>query len=224
MTISSWPRDERPREKLLIRGPAALSDAELLAIFLRTGMRGKSAVALARELLIEYGNLRTLLAVDRQTFCASPGLGSAKYAQLQAVLEMAKRHQRETLARQDALTSPAQTQAYLQARLSDYPHEVFACLFLDNRHRVIEYEELFRGTIDGASVHPREVVRRALHHNAAALILAHNHPSGVAEPSEADRRITHRLGDALALVDVRVLDHVVVAAGTFVSMAEQGLL
>jgi len=224
MAINNWPRDERPREKLLIRGPAALSDAELLAIFLRTGVRGKSAVSLARDLLLEYGDLRALLAADLPTFCRSHGLGNAKYAQLQAVLEMAKRHQRETLARQDTLTSPAHTHAYLQARLSGYPNEVFACLFLDNRHRVIEYEELFRGTIDGASVHPREVVRRALHHNAAALILAHNHPSGVAEPSAADRNITHRLRDALALVDVRVLDHVVVAAGTFVSMAEQGLL
>jgi len=224
MSINNWPRDERPREKLLARGANALSDAELVAIFLRTGVRGKSAVSLARDLLLEYGNLRALLAADHRTFCASHGLGNAKYAQLQAVLEMAKRHQREILAREDALTSPALTQAYLQARLSDYPHEVFACLFLDNRHRVIDYEELFRGTIDGASVHPREVVRRALHHNAAALILAHNHPSGVAEPSEADHRITLRLSDALALVDVRVLDHVVVAAGTFVSMAEQGLL
>jgi len=224
MAINNWPRDERPREKLLLRGPAALSDAELLAIFLRTGVPGKSAVALARDLLCEFGNLRALLGADRRRFCASHGLGNAKYAQLQAVLEMARRHQRETLARQDTLTSPAQAQAYLQARLSDYPQEVFACLFLDNRHRVIEYEELFRGTIDGASVHPREVVRRALHHNAAALILAHNHPSGIAEPSEADRRITRRLGDALALVDVRVLDHVVVAAGTFISMAEHGLV
>ncbi|MCB1851627.1 MAG: DNA repair protein RadC [Gammaproteobacteria bacterium] len=224
MTISSWPKDERPREKLLLRGATALSDAELLAIFLRTGIPGKSAVSLARDLLREYGSLRALLALDRHAFCASRGLGSAKYAQLQAVLEMARRHQREVLARQDALTSPAQARAYLQARLSHYPHEVFACLFLDNRHRVIEYEELFRGTIDGASVHPREVVRRALHHNAAALILAHNHPSGVAEPSEADRCITRRLSDTLALIDVRVLDHVVVAAGSYVSMAERGLV
>ncbi|HXK55383.1 MAG: DNA repair protein RadC [Gammaproteobacteria bacterium] len=224
MAINNWPRDDRPREKLLTRGPAALSDAELLAIFLRTGVRGKSAVSLARDLLLEYGDLRALLAADRATFCASRGLGNAKYAQLQAVLEMARRHQRETLARRDVLTSPSHTRAYLEARLSGYPNEVFACLFLDNRHRVIEYEELFRGTIDGASVYPREVVRRALYHNAAALILAHNHPSGVAEPSTADRSITLRLRDALALVDVRVLDHVVVAAGTFASMAERGLL
>ncbi len=224
MAIKNWPRDERPREKLLIRGPAALSDAELLAIFLRTGVRGKCAVSLARDLLLEFGNLRALLAADCPTFCRSYGLGSAKYAQLQAVLEMAKRHQRETLSREDALTSPDQAHAYLQARLSGYPNEVFACLFLDNRHRVIEYEELFRGTIDGASVHPREVVRHALHHNAAALILAHNHPSGVAEPSAADLSITHRLRDALALVDVRVVDHVVVAVGSFVSMAQRGLL
>jgi len=224
MSINDWPKNERPREKLLLRGPAALSDAELLAIFLRTGIPGKSAVSLARDLLLQFGNLRALLAADRKSFCAELGLGNAKYALLQAVLEMGKRHQREILVRQNALTSPAQTNAYLQARLADYPHEVFACLFLDNRHRVIEFEELFRGTIDGASVHPREVVRRALFHNAAAIILAHNHPSGVAEPSQADRNITHRLCEALALVDVRVLDHVVVAAGTSVSLAERGLL
>jgi len=224
MSINDWPKNERPREKLLLRGPAALSDAELLAIFLRTGIPGKSAVSLARDLLLQFGNLRALLAADRKSFCAGLGIGNAKYALLQAVLEMGKRHQREILVRQNALTSPAQTNAYLQARLADYPHEVFACLFLDNRHRVIEFEELFRGTIDGASVHPREVVRRALFHNAAAIILAHNHPSGVAEPSQADRNITHRLCEALALVDVRVLDHVVVAAGTSVSLAERGLL
>jgi DNA repair protein RadC len=222
MAIRDWPAAERPREKLLERGAGALSDAELLAIFLRTGVKGKSAVDLARDLLTEYGSLRLLLAADRHRFCASPGLGEAKYTQLQAVLEMGRRHLRETLERGDALTSPAATRAYLSSRLREYPNEVFACLFLDNRHRVIEYEELFRGTIDGASVHPREVVRRALSHNAAALILAHNHPSGVAEPSEADRRITRRIREALELVDIRVLDHIIVGDGTLTSLAELG--
>ncbi len=224
MAITDWPASERPREKLLSRGPGSLSDAELLAIFLRTGVPGKSAVDLARDLLTEHGSLRHLLAAEQNRFCASRGLGLAKYAQLQAVLEMARRHLREGLARTDVLTSPDQTRAYLQTRLSDYPYEVFACLFLDNRHRVIEYEELFQGSIDGANVHPREVVRRALLHNAAALILAHNHPSGVAEPSQADLRITQRLKDALSLIDVRVLDHVVVGAGEITSLAERGLM
>ena len=224
MAISDWPAEERPREKLLNMGPSALSDAELLAIFLRTGIKGRSAVDLARDLLGEYGSLRRLLGADRHSFCASKGLGTAKYVLLQAVLEMSKRHLREKLSRESAISNPGQTRDYLNARLAGYPHEVFACLFLDNRHRVIEYEELFRGTIDGASVHPREVVRRAIAHNAAALILTHNHPSGVAEPSEADRQITRRLQEALALIDVRVLDHIVVAAGETVSLAERGLM
>jgi DNA repair protein RadC len=224
MAITDWPTDERPREKLLQRGAAALSDAELLAIFLRTGVSGRTAVDLARDLLDEHGSLRNLLAADQERFCTSHGLGQAKYVQLQAVLEMGRRHLRETLERGDALTSPQGTRHYLSARLRDYPHEVFACLFLDSRHRVIEYEELFRGTIDGASVHPREVVRRAMTHNAAALILAHNPPSGVAEPSQSDTHITQRLKDALALVDVRVLDHIIVGDGEMTSLAERGLL
>jgi len=224
MAISDWPAEERPREKLLNLGPSALSDAELLAIFLRTGSKGRSAVALARDLLREHGSLRGLLGADQKSFCASKGLGTAKFVQLQAVLEMSRRHLREKLSRDSAITNPGQTRDYLSIRLAGYPHEVFACLFLDNRHRVIEFEELFRGTIDGASVHPREVVRRAIAHNAAAIILTHNHPSGVAEPSEADRRITRRLQEALALIDVRVLDHIVVAAGESVSLAERGLM
>jgi DNA repair protein RadC len=224
MAIRDWPAGERPREKLLARGATALSDAELLAIFLRTGISGKSAVDLARELLQAFGGLRPLLAAEHGAFCAAPGLGDAKYAQLQAVLEMGRRHLFEELAHGPALTSPATCRAYLQARLASHPNEVFACLFLDSRHRVIACEELFHGTINGASVHPREVVRRALAHNAAALILAHNHPSGVAEPSRADIQLTARLRDALALVDVRVLDHLVVAAGDWASLAERGLL
>jgi DNA repair protein RadC len=223
-TIRDWPAGERPREKLLQRGPAALSDAELLAIFLRTGVNGKTAVDLARELLQTFGGLRPLLEADQTAFCAQHGLGQAKFAQLQTVLEMARRHLHEQLQREDALENPAATRRYLASRLRHYPHEVFACLFLDNRHRVIVFEELFRGTIDGASVHPREVVRRALQHNAAALILAHNHPSGVAEPSRADVQLTRRLVDALALVDVRVLDHLVIGDGEGTSLAERGLI
>ncbi|HHH40039.1 MAG TPA: JAB domain-containing protein [Sedimenticola sp.] len=224
MGINDWPAQERPREKLLQRGPSALTDAELLAIFLRTGVTGSSAVDLARHLLSEYGGLRPLLTAERQRFCASRGLGEAKYAQLQAVMEMARRQLRESLSRIDTLSNPKQTRQYLQTQLAGHPHEVFACLFLDNRHRVIEYEELFRGTIDGASVHPREIVRRTLLHNAAALILAHNHPSGVAEPSPADRAITQRIKEALALIDVRVLDHIIVGDGRTLSFAEQGML
>lgn len=224
MSIRDWPAPERPRERLLARGAQSLSDAELLAIFLRTGVKGKSAVDLARDLLHRFGSLRRLLAADRTAFCAAPGLGTAKYAQLQAVLEMGRRHLSERLERGHPLASPAQSADFLQARLRDLPYEVFAVLFLDNRHRVLAFEELFRGTIDGASIHPREVVRRALQHNAAAVILSHNHPSGVAEPSQADLRITSRLRDALGLIDVRVLDHLVVGDGDCCSLAERGLL
>jgi len=225
MPITDWPDDERPREKLLQRGPESLSDAELLAIFLRTGIRGKTAVDLARDLLKEFGSLRALLESDFERFRQSPGLGMAKYAQLQAVLEMARRHLRQTLERQSALTSPDLTRQFLAAKMRAYPHEVFACLLLDNQHRVIEFRELFRGTIDGASVYPREVVKTALAYNAAAVIFAHNHPSGVAEPSEADRLITHRLKQALNLVDIRVLDHFLVGDGDRAySFAENGLL
>lgn len=224
MGITDWPAGERPREKLLERGAAALSDAELLAIFLRTGVAGASAVDLARRLLAEYGGLRPLLEADRRRFCATRGLGAAKYAQLQAVLEMARRHLAERLQRGDALTDPEATRAYLRRRLAHLPHEVFAVLFLDNRHRVIACEELFRGTVDGAAVYPREVAKAALAHNAAAVILAHNHPSGVAEPSRADRDITRRLIDGLALVDIRVLDHLVIGDGECASFAERGWL
>jgi DNA repair protein RadC len=225
LAITDWPADERPREKLLSKGPSVLSDAELLAIFLRTGVRGKTAVDLARELLAEFGGLRPLLEADRTRFCQAKGLGLAKYVQLQAVLEMGQRHLEAQLARGDVLTEPSATRRYLIARLRGYSYEVFGCLFLDNRHRIILFEELFRGTIDGANVHPREVVKSALLCNAAAVILAHNHPSGVAEPSYADERITLRLRDALALIDIRVLDHIIVGDGeSTVSLAERGLL
>lgn len=224
MSIKDWPADERPREKLLQRGVTALTDAELLAIFLRTGTPGKSAVDMARDLLSEYGSLQALLGADQQRFCQSNGLGDAKYAQLQAVLEMARRHFAEILQRGNALTSPDITRAYLSAQLRGYSYEVFACLFLDNQHRVIVWEELFRGTIDGASVYPREVAKKALFHHAAAVIFAHNHPSGINEPSQADRQITDKLKQALGLFDIRVLDHFIVGDGDPFSFAEHGLL
>ncbi len=224
MTITDWPEGERPREKLLERGPDALSDSELLAIFLRTGVPGKSAVDLARELLSSFGGLAGLMGANERRFCEIKGLGRAKYAQLMAVLELSRRYLQTRIAEQDVLTSPDATRDYLKLKLYGLPYEVFACLFLDNRHRVIRYEELFRGTIDGASVHPREVVRKVMETNAAAVIFAHNHPSGVAEPSQADLRITQRLKDALALVEVRVLDHLIVGEGQGTSLAERGLL
>lgn len=224
MGIKDWPAEDRPREKLLLRGPGALTDAELLAIFLRTGTAGKSAVDLARDLLSDFGSLKAMLDADHQRFCQANGLGDAKFAQLQAVLEMARRHFKEVLQRGNALTSPEITRAYLSAQLRGYSYEVFACLFLDNQHRVIQLDELFRGTIDGASVYPREVVKKALHHNAAAVIFAHNHPSGVAEPSQADRHITDKLKQALALFEIRVLDHFIIGDGLPYSFAEHGLL
>jgi DNA repair protein RadC len=224
MPITDWPDDERPREKLLQKGPHALSDAELLAIFLRTGIKGKTAVDLARELLTQFGSLRALLESDYENFSRGPGLGSAKYASLQAVLEMARRHLKESLRRESALTSPDLTRRYLISHLRGHAHEVFACLFLDNQHRIIQFEELFRGTIDGASVYPREVVKKALAFNAAAVIFAHNHPSGIAEPSEADKHITRRLKQALSLLDIRVLDHFIIGDGEPFSFAEHGLI
>ncbi len=224
MPITDWPAEERPREKLLQRGPSALTDAELLAIFLRIGTRGKTAVDLARDLLNQFGSLRALLDADLERFSQGHGLGDAKYAQLQAVLEMARRHFAEILRHGDALTSPEATRAYLSAQLRGYSYEVFACLFLDNQHRIIELEELFRGTIDGASVYPREVVKRALFYNAAAVIFAHNHPSGINEPSHADKLITEKLKQALGLIDIRVLDHFIVGDGEPYSFAEHGLI
>ncbi|MDR6234526.1 RadC family protein [Pseudomonas oryzihabitans] len=224
MSIKDWPAQERPREKLLEQGAQALTDAELLAIFLRTGVAGKSAVDLARQLLGEFGSLRTLLEADLAAFSSHLGLGPAKFSQLQAVLEMGRRHLAEGLRRDSALESPQQVRDYLKARLRHEPHEIFGCLFLDTRHRVLAFEALFHGTIDGASVYPRQVVKRALAHNAAAIILTHNHPSGVAEPSQADRLLTTRLKEALGFVDVRVLDHFIVGDGEPLSMAEYGWL
>lgn len=224
MRINDWPEAERPREKLLTKGPAILSDAELLAIFLRTGVNGKTAVDLARDLLLEFGNLRSLVEADAPALCKTSGLGTAKYVQIQAAIELGKRFLETGLRQNDVLANPETTRDYLLAQLRSYPHEVFACLFLNNRHHVISFDKMFNGTIDGASVYPREVVKRALGHNAAAIIFAHNHPSGVAEPSSADITLTRRLKTALELVDIRVLDHFVIGNNEAVSFAERGLL
>lgn len=222
--LDQWPHSERPREKLLHLGPESLTDSELLAIFLRTGTRGQPVLTLARDLIERFGSLNQLAAVSATRFCQIPGLGTAKYAQFHAAMEMARRIMEHPLREGEPLTSPAMTRRYLKSRLITRPHEVFAALFMDNRHRVIRYQELFHGTIDGAAVYPREVVRRALEYNAAAIIFAHNHPSGVAEPSEADLALTERLKQALALVDIRVLDHMIVGHGEVVSLAERGCL
>lgn len=224
MSIQDWPSDQRPREKLLASGAASLSEAELLAIWLRSGTRGQNAVELARSLLTEFRSLRALLTADAADLCRHRGIGPARYAQLQAALELARRHHHAALKAGMPLTSPRLVSDFLLAQLRDLDHEVFCCLYLDNRYRLCGFEQLFRGTIDGASVHPREVVKRALTRRAAAVILAHNHPSGVAEPSRADELITTRLRDALALVDIRVVDHVIVGDGVCVSLAERGLV
>jgi DNA repair protein RadC len=222
MSIRDWPAAERPREKLLEMGSASLSDAELLAIFLRTGVAGKSAVDLARHLLNQFGSLRSLLEADLSAFSDQLGLGPAKFAQLQAVLEMGRRHLAERLRHKSALENPQAVREYLKSMLRHEQHEVFGCLFLDSRHQVLAFEVLFRGSIDSTSVHPREVVKRALAQNAAALILCHNHPSGNTDPSQADRELTKRLQKALELIDVRVLDHFIIGDGDPLSMAEYG--
>ncbi len=224
MTISAWPHDERPRERLLRHGPEVLSDAELLAIVLRTGVSGKTAVDLGRELLERFGGLRGLLTVEQAAFCEAQGLGPAKYALVRAVLEMGRRHLGEDLRRDTVLSSALVTRRFLLASFRDRPREAFACLFLDIRHRLLTQEVLFEGTLDGAAVYPREVVKRALIHNAAAAIFVHNHPSGDPEPSIADRELTVRLAEALALIGVRVLDHLVVGDGDVVSFKERGWL
>ncbi|MBM3390693.1 MAG: JAB domain-containing protein [Betaproteobacteria bacterium] len=225
MAITDWPESERPRERLLAHGAGALSDAELLALFLRVGVKGASAVDLARTLLKRFGSLERLFAAGRAEFSEIPGMGDAKYAQLQAVLEMARRALREGMAAGDALASPRAVRDYLRLALGGLPHEVFMVLLLDAQNRLIAAEELFRGTLTQTSVHPREVVKLALSQNAAGAILAHNHPSGVAEPSRADEALTQALKQALALVDVRLLDHFIVAGQAEpLSFAEKGLI
>ncbi len=218
MGIREWPDNERPREKLRVHGSRGLSDAELLAVFIGSGRQGKTAVDVGRELLVKAGGLKPLLHAPQR----GSGFGPVAWCRVQAALELGRRYLDAELRENETLTDPASSARYLKARLSGYPYEVFACLFLDNRHRVIAFEELFRGTIDGASVHPREVVRHCLAHTAAAVILAHNHPSGVAEPSAADRAITLRLRDALSLIDVRVLDHFVIGSSAPTSLAQRG--
>lgn len=224
MAIKDWPEGERPREKLLSLGAEALSDAELLAIFLRTGVTGYSAVDLARQLLKDFGGLRPLLDANEEAFCSGKGLGPAKYTQLQAVIEMARRHFEQKLHREDVLSNPNDTRQYLLQKLRDFPSEVFGALLLDSQNRVIRYDHLFFGGLNNTAVYPREVVKHVLRHNAASVIFAHNHPSGVAEPSQADVQITQKLSQALATIDVKVLDHMVIGDGNVESLAERGLI
>jgi len=222
MSIRDWPVAERPREKLLERGVGSLTDAELLAIFLRVGVRGKSAVDMARELLVRFGGLRGLLEADRQRISQEFGLGPAKYAQLQAITELGRRHLGECLRSESALENPTVVRTYLKAQLRHERNEAFGCLFLNTKHHPLGFEILFRGSIDSATIYPRQVLKRALEHNAAALILCHNHPSGNPEPSAADIRLTRRLVDALESIEVRVLDHFIIGAGEPLSMREHG--
>lgn len=224
MPLTHWPPEERPREKLLLHGEKNLSDAELLAIFIRTGIRGKTAVDLARELLIEFGSLKKLSQATAQQLCQKKGLGKAKYALFKAAIELGKRFTEEKIHIGQTLASSQQTKRFLTGRLKHYSYEVFACLFLDIHNRVLAFEELFRGTLHEASIYPREVLKRALAHNAGKIILAHNHPSGNPEPSQSDRDITRLLQQTLGLVDIQIIDHVVIGNEDTVSFAEHGLL
>ncbi|NOT15738.1 MAG: DNA repair protein RadC [Methylotenera sp.] len=224
MAITDWPAAERPREKLIELGAQALSDAELLAIFLRVGVVGKSAVDLARDLLHQFGSLNAIFAASEHDLSQVHGIGSSKYVQLQAIFEMSRRALNEQLQQRDVFSSPQQVRDYLVLKLGTLTKEVFLVLFLDAQNRLIASEELFSGTLTQTSVYPREVVKRALHHNAASLILAHNHPSGSAQASSADELLTKQLKQALGLVDVRVLDHFIVAGNQTLSFAEKGLI
>ena len=224
MSIKDWPASERPRERLLAHGPAALTDAELLALLLGSGSAAGSVLDRARDALRHFGGLGCLLTAPLDAVQGVPGWGLASYARLQAVTELAKRMLREEAARPEPLDSPQKVREYLCLSLANKGHELFVVLFLDAQHRLIAGEEMFRGTLTQTSVYPREIVKHALHHNCAAVILAHNHPSGVAEPSRADESLTRALQNALALIDVRVLDHIVVAGTRSVSFAERGIL
>lgn len=224
MAIHDWPEDERPREKLLTRGAAALSDAELLAIFLRMGVSGKSAVDLARDMLLHFGNLNGIFTASAQQFCEIKGLGPAKFTQFQAVLEMTKRALTEQLKARATLSSPNAVRDFLRLQIGSRPYEVFMVLYLDAQNRLITSEEAFRGTLTQTSVYPREIARRALENQAASVIFAHNHPSGVAEPSQADRHLTKTLKQALAMLDIATLDHFIVTQDSIFSFAETGLL
>jgi DNA repair protein RadC len=224
MNIAKWPAGESPRDKLLERGVRALSDAELLAVLLDTGYRNRNALDMARDLLGQFAGIGGLLRAESGSVIACPGVGPAKYARLGAAIELARRQALQGVSSADVLSSPAQTREFLQYHLGHHNREVFSCLFLDAQHRVIRCDDLFFGTLDGAAVYPREVAVRALQYGAAAIIFAHNHPSGMAQPSNADRRITERLCAALALLDIRVLDHFIIGRGQVFSFAEQGLL
>jgi len=224
MSMARWPLAERPRERLLAHGPGALSDAELIALFLGTGVRGKSAVEVAAGLLARFGRVSRVLSAPHGELGQVPGIGAARSAQIAAVMELARRALAEEMKARDSLTSPAAVRGYLRLRMQDLGHECFYCVFLDAQNRVIAAEELFRGTLTQTSVYPREVIKHALRHNAAGLILAHNHPSGVAEPSVQDQALTRTLAEALALVDIKVLDHFIVAPGACLSFAERGLI
>jgi DNA repair protein RadC len=223
MAISDWPVEERPRERLLSSGPGVLSDAELVAVLLRTGVQGKNAVELARELLVKYDGITKLLNAGPQ-LSQLKGLGPAKTAQFVAAMELARRSAQERVREATALTSPGAVRDYLRLAIGGRPHEVFLCIWLDAQHRAIKFDELFRGTLTQTSVYPREVVKMALSVNAAAVIFAHNHPSGVAQPSQADEMLTANLKEALALVEVKVLDHFIIAGNQAISFAERGLL
>ena len=222
MGIKDWPQGEGPREKLLLDGAQQLSDAELLAVLLRVGLKGLSAVELARMMITEFGGLRNLLTASQAKVCSLNGIGPVKYAQLQAAVEIGRRISKENLKRGKILSDPDLTRDYLMRQLTDRAYEVFAVLLLDSQHRVIQFVELFRGTINSASVYPRDVVCLVLEKKAAAVIVCHNHPSGIAEPSTADRRITERLKQALQTIDVSLLDHMVVGDQEIVSFAERG--
>lgn len=224
MAIPDWPAHDRPREKLCAQGAHNLSDTELLAIFLRTGCTGLSAVDLARNLINQFGNLRGLLEASQEEFCQQHGLGAAKYAQLQAVLEMARRHLAQDLSQSQVFPSSRSVKNFLRSKLRHLNHEVFAALFLDTQHHLISYTPLFKGTINAATVYPREVLKETLRQNATAVILVHNHPSGRAEPSDSDLSITRTLVQSLNLIDIHVLDHIIVGEGECYSFAEHGLI
>jgi DNA repair protein RadC len=224
MKISDWPKTERPRERLLADGPGKLSDGELLAVLIGCGKRGVTAVDVARRLIRDFGSLREFLCADPRRCLGQLGIGPARYASMQAALELARRHFGHAIRSESALAAPADMRSFVLTALRDKPYEVFCCLYLDVHHRLISFQELFRGTTDGASVYPKEVVREVINRNAFAVIFAHNHPSGTAEPSQADRLVTRRLCDALALIEVKVLDHLVVGETRCVSFAERGLM
>jgi len=222
MAIRHWPKDQRPREKLLLKGAGALTDAELLAIFLRTGLPGLSAIDLANQLLDRFGGIGPLLKADQNSFSSAKGLGPAKYCQLQATLELTQRYLKEQLNNGSVFTSSKQVEDYLSVQMRDYQREVFSVLLLDSKPQLLSYHELFQGSINETSVHPREVVKLVLGKNAAAVIVAHNHPSGVADPSSSDIAITHKLRSALGLIDIPLLDHFIIGRGEITSLAEQG--